>query len=304
MERRIVLVTGSGPSGTLSGALQALGLFVPDPAWVAVLHDDLLRRCNVDAADARPSAWLEAGRLATAEAPRERLHTWLEEQFADGGPELVVEDPRLAWFLGLWRWAALRCDATPAEVTVLRPVTDVEGGRSGDVQRTAAWLNLMLHTERSTRGSGRRFVRYADLLDDWTIPVATLGEAFDLEIVRSANAQYQRKVHEVVEPAADRVELAWADLAVPARLREIAEESSRQLDRLAGPDGDTPDVHDALDRLRAAYADLYGEAEELAASSVAAARRERPKRAGQGKKQGPDEEPPPERPQRRWGRKG
>ena len=31
-----------------------------------------------------------------------------------GGAELVVKDPRLAWFVGMWRSAAIRCQATPS----------------------------------------------------------------------------------------------------------------------------------------------------------------------------------------------
>ena len=85
--------------------------------------------------------------------------------------ELVIKDPRASWFLGLWRACADRCDATSSYVTMLRQVTEVVGSkktyydqRQGDVTRTAAWVNMMLHTERATRGEQRRFVRYADLL--------------------------------------------------------------------------------------------------------------------------------------------
>ena len=59
----------------------------------------------------------------------------------------MVKDPRLAWFLGLWQSAALRCEAAPAYVTLLRPVTEVVGSkqryyatRFGEIDRTAAWV--------------------------------------------------------------------------------------------------------------------------------------------------------------------
>ena len=45
----------------------------------------------------RAAAWFEAGKLANIERLRTRLHTWLEEQFAEA-PELVVKD--LGAFLG------------------------------------------------------------------------------------------------------------------------------------------------------------------------------------------------------------
>ena len=296
VERRVVFVVGSGRSGTstMAGALQTLGMHVPqpevvadetnpkgfgEPQWVVDFHDELLKRCNVQVSDARPAAWFEAGKLAAFEPLRGRLHEWLEQQFAEGGPELVVKDPRLAWFLGLWRAAALRCDAEPAYVTMLRPVTEVVGSKqkyyakAGEVQRTAAWVNMMLHTERSTRGSARRFVRYGDMLKDWTVPVFAIGQAFDIDAVKSATANDVRRVHQFIDPTLRRVQLTWDDVEVPARLREIAEESWQHLDRLADEDGDVPAVHEVLDQLRASYAELYEEAEEIAHSTALAERR-------------------------------
>jgi hypothetical protein len=261
-----------------------------EPQWVVDLHTELLQRCNVAVSDARPAAWFEAGKLANIERLRTRLHTWLEEQFADAdasgaGPELVVKDPRLSWFLGLWRSAALRCEAAPAYVTMLRPVTEVVGSkqryyttRFGEIDRTAAWVNMMLHTERATRGSQRAFVRYEDLLTDWTIPLFGIGQRFDLFAVKSASANDIRKVHQFIDPGLRRVQLTWDDVEVPARLRDIAEESWQALNKLAddGVDGggDRPDVHATLDEMRAAYASFYEEAEAIASSTALASRRE------------------------------
>ena len=303
-KRRVVFVVGSGRSGTstMSGALQTLGMHVPqpevvadetnpkgfgEPQWVVDLHTELLQRCNVAVSDARPAAWFEAGKLANIERLRTRLHTWLEEQFAEaasteGVPELVVKDPRLAWFLGLWRSAALRCEAAPAYVTMLRPVTEVVGSkqryystRFGEIDRTAAWVNMMLHTERATRGSQRAFVRYEDLLTDWTIPLFGIGQRFDLFAVKSASANDIRKVHQFIDPDLRRVQLTWDDVDVPARLRDIAEESWQALNKLADEgDGDRPDVHATLDEMRAAYAEFYEEAEAVASSTALASRRE------------------------------
>jgi hypothetical protein len=301
--RRVVFVVGSGRSGTstMSGALQALGMHVPqpevvadetnpkgfgEPQWVVDLHAELLQRCNVAVADARPGAWFEAGRLANIERLRTRLHTWLEEQFAEvvaseGAPEIVIKDPRLAWFLGLWRSAALRCEAAPAYVTMLRPVTEVVGSkqryystRFGEIDRTAAWVNMMLHTERATRGSARAYVRYEDLLKDWTIPLFGVGQRFDLFTVKSASANDIRRVHQFIDPGLRRVQLTWDDIEVPPRLRDIAEESWQALNKLADDGGDRPDVHATLDQMRAAYAQFYEEAEAIASSSALAARRE------------------------------
>ena len=143
--RRVVFVVGSGRSGTstMAGTLRTLGLHVPqpevvadatnpkgfgEPRWVVDLHDELLQRSNVQVSDARPRAWLDTGTTSGDHATRERVAAWLEEQFSVAD-ELVVKDPRASWFLGLWRAAADRCDATPAYVTMLRPVTEVVGSK-------------------------------------------------------------------------------------------------------------------------------------------------------------------------------
>ena len=86
---------------------------------------------------------------------------------------------------------------------------------------------MMLHTERATREGARAFVRYDDLLTDWTIPVFRLGQELDLEAVKAASANGIRKVHQFMDPDLKRVQTTWDDVAVPARLREIAEETWR-----------------------------------------------------------------------------
>ncbi len=310
--RRAIFVVGSGRSGTstMSGALQTLGVHVPqpevqaddtnpkgfgEPQWVVDFHEELLRRSKVQVSDARPQAWFEAGKLATNERVREDLYHWLDEQFGEGD-EIVIKDPRLAWFLGLWRSAALRCAATPSYITMLRPVTEVVGSkqryysqRFGEVNRMAAWVNMMLHTERATRGSQRRFVRYHDMLKDWTVPLFEIGEAFDLQAVKAATANDIRLVHNFIDPSLRRVQLTWDDVDVPGRLREVAEESWQALDKLADPGGDSPEVQATLDELRAAYASLYEESEAITQSTAVAARREA--LAQSGSQAGPSPEP-------------
>lgn len=296
--RRVVLVAGSGRSGTsaLAGALQTLGMHVPAPEvpadergsrglaesqWVVDLHTELLERVNVATYDARPAAWFETGKWAANGMLRTRVVDWLGPQFdvrpnpdVDVEPELVLKDPRMAWFLGLWRAAAMRVDAEASYLTPLRHVTEVVGTRDRPAARTAAWVNLMLHTERGTRGSQRAFVRYDDLLADWTIPLFRIGQQLGLRAVTEASANSMRKVHQFVDPDLHRAHHTWADVTVPRRLREIAEESWQVLSGLADEGGDTADRQATLDQLRDAYVELYDEAEGIAASTADAARRE------------------------------
>ena len=77
-------------------------------------------------------------------------------------------------------------------------------------------------------------------------------------------------MHQFIDPDLKRVQTTWDDVEVPARLREIAEETWRGLSKLAEPGGDTPDVHALLDEVRESYVAFYDEAEAVAQSSVIA----------------------------------
>jgi hypothetical protein len=292
--RKVVFVAGSGRSGTslMSGILKHLGLHVPEPEvaadgtnpkgfgepqWVVDFHDTILGRINVHPGDARPSAWFDAGRACTREHNRSRLTEWLNGQF-EVSSSLVIKDPRLPWFLGLWRVASVRTSAATSTITMLRPPPEVVGsknayygGRLGDISRLAGWTNVMLCTERATRDTARAFVQYHDLLSDWTKTVVRIGEELEIDEIANAGTRQMQEVHSFVDPRLHRVRADWDDLTVPDGLREIAVETWQQLSQLAEPGGDTLDVHRRLDELREAYGSLYAEAEALTSSSIAAA---------------------------------
>lgn len=292
--RKVLYVAGAGRSGTstLAVLMQIMGLYVPrpevpadasnpkgfgEPRWVVDLHDALLAEAGVAVGDARPQAWFETGRLAARDGERARVASWLDGHFAEGR-ELVVKDPRLSWFLGLWRIAAERAGATPVFATMLRPPAEVAGSRAryydnklGAVHLTASWVNMLLHTELATRDSSRVFVRYADLLDDWVRTTEHLGEALDLRHVRDARSEAIRDGHRFIDPSLRRITATLDDLELPARLREITAESWTTLDAMAQPDGDTAVARSTLDQLLRAYVDLYGEAEALTRSTLVAA---------------------------------
>jgi hypothetical protein len=291
-ERSLVLVAGSGRSGTslASGILQRLGCHVPEPEvpadatnprgfaesqWVVDFHAALLKRACVQVSDARPAAWALTAELCLDEEVQRELRGWLEQQFGEAG-DLVIKDPRLSWFLPLWRRCAEALGVTPRFLTMLRhPAAVIDskqrwyGGWQGDVSRAAGWVNQTLFTERATRDAPRVLVRYEDLLDDWTRVMGRVGESLDLAVVRDAPAASLRTVHEFVDRSLSRSRPDWGDLALPVPLRAQADEAWELMSAVADGEGDLT----RLDALRAAYVALYDEAEAIAQSSVDAARR-------------------------------
>jgi hypothetical protein len=75
----------------------------------------------------------------------------------------------------------------------------------------------------------------------------------------------------------------WDDLDVAARVRDMAERVWQQLQPLAEGAEEPPDVRAVLDAARAAYGELYAEAEAIAQTSIHAVRARRR----------PAESPPP-----------
>jgi hypothetical protein len=284
-------VAGSGRSGTslFAGIMQRLGFTVPGPEvpadetnprgfaesqWVVDFHTRLLKRSGVTVADARPTAWASTARTCLDEAVIAELRGWMQGQLARAD-HLIVKDPRISWFGPLWRRVADDLRAPPRFVTMLRHPAEVidskrrwYGGRQGEISRAAGWLNQTLFTERATRDAPRLFVRYDDLLADWTREVTRAGDVLDLELVRSASPAAMRRVHEFVDRDLRRSRVGWDDLALPEALRALTAETWQEVvgERRA----------DSLDALRAAYTELYGEAEALVHSSIAAAHKARP----------------------------
>lgn len=301
--RKVLFVAGAGRSGTstLAGIASRLGLHVPlpevppddsnprgfsEPQWVVDVHDRWLAEAAVQVSDSRPDAWFETGRICAREPARIRVSEWLEPHF-EVHPELVVKDPRLSWFLGLWRVAAIRTGATPVFATMLRPPAEVVGSKQkyyanklGSAHLAASWLNMLLHTERATRGAagstagtpGRVFVRYEDLLSDWVRTTMALGHRLDLQTIIHTRSDQIREVHRFIDPGLRRVTQSLDDLALPSRLHELTAETWESLNRLVDEDGDNPSEHATLDQLREAYVALYEEAEAISRSSVVAAR--------------------------------
>lgn len=294
--RTILLVAGSGRSGTslFTGIMQRLGFHVPQPEveadptnprgfaeskWAVDFHIGLLGRAGVLVADARPAAWAHTGRIGLDETVQSQLRGWLSSQFATAD-HLIIKDPRLSWFLPLWRHCADEVGVAPKFASVLRHPSAVVGSKQrsygnwqGDVERTAGWINQVLFTERATRDAPRFFVRYQDLLEDWTREIARAGEVLDLAIVRDVPASTIVQTHEFVDHSLSRSRETWDEFEIPDGLRELADEVWELVSRLVEDGSGGEELTERLDSARAAYIRLYEDAEAIAQSSITAARR-------------------------------
>jgi hypothetical protein len=293
----LLIVAGTGRSGTSTfvGVLRRHGFHVPrpeveadetnprgfgEPQWVVDLHTRLLRRAGVQVADARPRAFEATQEIADSPAVRARVVDWLREH-SESNPLLIVKDPRSLWFLRLWRSAAHDLGVKFSVVTMLRPPPETVGSRRAhyneelkDPHGIASWLNLMTGTEHSTRGDARTFVRYQDLLEDWSHVVDEVWRRNGLPVARPAPGS---DPNEFIDPALRRQRLGWEDLELPSRLEEMAVEADAALDTLVGADLHEPEpdaVLSRLDGVRHAYAEFYAESEAVAHSSIVAARQQ------------------------------
>lgn len=295
MPRTVVLVVGSGRSGTSTavGALRRLGVHVPqpevppditnprgfsEPQWAVDFHNRLLGSARVQNGDARPQAWHRTARIAARPAARAELHEWLEQQFALAD-EIVVKDPRMAWFLPLWRDVAAQSGARTAVVTMLRHPAEVIGSKDryynrGGAQQhlLAGWVNMMTRTEHLTRDMDRVVVSYDELIRDWRTPFDHVGRVCGVAAVRRATVSQRREVDRFIDPDLRRVHLTWQDVRVTEELRGMASAVWDLIDRMTDPAGDNDEVRRRLDETRAAFAAYYAGEEALAQSSREAAR--------------------------------
>lgn len=282
MSRHLVLVVGVGRSGTslLSGILGHIGFHIPqpeveaddtnprgfgEPRWVVDFHSRVLAQERVIVNDARPAAF---GQIAEAARKRhDELSAWLGSHF-DEADDIVIKDPRTVWFLDLWRSCAAELGARTSFVTMLRhPAEIVASARKSygpgvkAAARSAAWINVMLQTERTTRDAPRAFVRYDALLADWVAEIRRVGMLLDVPAL--AAVEREPAVDAFVDPTLHRHRSTWDDLDVPARVRDLAEEVWAHVQA---------SDQAALDADRDAYLLLYREAEAIAQCSIMAAR--------------------------------
>lgn len=293
--RRLILVAGVGRSGTslFTSILGQAGFHVPqpevdadstnpkgfgEPKWAVDFHGRQLRARRVSVWDSRPSAWVDTARAVEDPAALAELRGWLKVQFV-GRDAVVVKDPRIGWFLPLWARAAEDIGVDVSFATMLRhPAEAVSSAITwyGDWQspasRTVSWLNIMLETEYATRGKRRVFVRYDDLLTDWSGQVARTGGALSIPALEHLDDETRAAIDAFVDPTLHRQKVSFADLGVPAAVEQMTDTVWGQFLDLAVPGGDGSAATARLDASREAYRAFYAEIESIAQSSLHALR--------------------------------
>jgi hypothetical protein len=253
-------------------------------------HTALLKRANVHASDARPSAWADTAKVCLDERVGAEVRGWLQGQFSQHD-RLVIKDPRLLWFLPLWNRVGSELDATVNVITVLRHPAEVVSSKSqwysamdlAEANRVAGWVNTMLFTERATRDYGRAFVRFEELLEDWTQPIARISAQLDIPTLVNARARDQVSAASLVDSSLRRSTATWEDLDASEELVHLAERVWEDLLLLADPEAGDDDMVlvrlngnatlARLDKHREEYASFYRHAEHVAQSTTLAATR-------------------------------
>lgn len=304
MKPRLVLVTGSGRSGTSSvaGTLKRLGLHVPqpevpaddknprgyyEPLWVTEFHKRVLNPVPVRTIDTRPDAAAVADAAITPSVEAE-LRDWLSGEIDQ--PQVLIKDPRAFWILPAWTRVAGELGAEVCTLTMLRHPTEVVRSRDSaylteqtptfrrqrETANVAAWVNAAFATEAATRTLPRAFVRYDDLLADWRSAMSRAGEQLGLTYSPDVSVT-PHPVDDFVDARLNRSAITWDDIAVPPVLRDLAERTWQAMSALVASPHDGGAIAE-LAALQEEYGELFDWSEAIAMDAttarVAAGRRD------------------------------
>jgi hypothetical protein len=297
--RRIVIVAGPGRSGTstVTGALTKFGLEVPgrpiggnpsnpegffEPRWVVDFHKALLKANHVSTMDAFPGVQQRMTRVTSEPSVRETLRSWLAERLNEQ-PVLVVKDPRVIWFCGLWSETARELGVELGFLTMLRHPAEVSAShrayydepattksREVELRHVAGWINVILTAEQVTAGSPRTFVRYADLLDDWRSALSKVGKDLDLELEPAMDAP-DHPVDQFIDPSLRRLHGDWSRVDVPDALCDLGERVWQAMSALSR-DSESATGRADVQALRAEYRQMTDDAVALSRPVIRRAR--------------------------------
>jgi hypothetical protein len=291
-DRRLVIVTGAGRSGTstMSGTLSMLGLHLPEPwlqpndtnprgfyesLWVVRFHKRLQALSGVRTIDGRPSALELSRHVARRPATVTQLTDWLRQK---GRAQTLVKDPRTFWFADAWFAACEGLGIAPSFVTMLRHPAEVVGSRQKyyfdadlghqrlaamDVGQTAGWVNAQLTTELVTRGRPRAYVQYADLMTDWRAALERVRQQLRLSFNADLHSPDPHPVDDFIDPGLRRVQATFDGLAIPDPLRSLASDVWDTLCRSADGPAVEQELMDRMDEQRQRYQTMYAQARAL-----------------------------------------
>lgn len=287
-QTRLILVTGSGRSGTstVAGALKRLGLFVPqpempandtnprgfyEPQWVIEMHKRLLGSMPARTNDARPEMAAEAAEVARDPAVVAELRVWLAQQveLAGEGGQILVKDPCTFWFNELWTTVADELGIELSYLTMIRHPAEVVRSRethylsdkADDLRRTrqtanlAGWVHNAHASEVVSRGRPRAFVRYTDLLADWRAAMSRARTQLGIDVNTDLDSRQPHEVDDFVDVKLYRNKVSWDGVDTLPELRELAAQAWEACNILVEAPADAAamtsldDVHERYVRL-------------------------------------------------------
>jgi hypothetical protein len=294
---RLVIVTGSGRSGTSSvaGTLKRLGLHIPqpeveadeanprgyyEPLWVTEFHKRVLNPVPVRTIDTRPTAAAIAAEAGGHPEVEAELREWLSGQL--DAPQILVKDPRAVWILPVWTKVAAELGADVVTLTMLRHPTEVvrsrdtayltehtpQFRRQRETANVAAWINAAFETERATRALGRTFVGYHDLLADWRSELSRVATQLAVTFEPDLDVR-PHPVDDFLDSRLNRSAISWDDIAVPAQLRDLAERTWTAMNTLVASPHDAATI-ESLGEMQAEYAELFDYAEAVSMDATIA----------------------------------
>jgi hypothetical protein len=285
----------------MAGSLHHLGLSVPGPhfganpsnpkgffesKWAVRFHKRIAAAARIDDFDSRPDA-LERARAAVTPEQRVRLARFLERISAEHD-QVVVKDPRSVWAQQLWRDVAAEVGLGIRYISMLRHPAEVVGSRTTyyvnstdeaarlryQTVSVARWVNSSLITERETRGEGRAFVQYADLLEDWRGVFGPLAAHLGLRLDGDLASGTRHPLDDFIDPALRRHKVTWDEIDIPDGLRDVAQGVWESLVRLTGESGVSDEASAEFDTHLQHYTRLYREAVAISRDAIAHAKDE------------------------------